>query len=144
MTDEEAIKLINTMILAMCLSDPNIAIGEVEEVKTALNMAINALKNQTSEDLISRKAVLDLAKDLTFEGGCKHRCVDVIKIIELPSAEPKTAKCHEVYKAHEMIEDRLHCSCGCELVITRQWDLYNYCPNCGAKIVVQRRKIKNK
>lgn len=44
MTSEEAIKLINTMILAMCLSDPSIAIGEVEEVKTALIMAIKALQ----------------------------------------------------------------------------------------------------
>lgn len=56
-----------------------------------LEMAICAFKNkQTDGDLISRKEVLGLAKDLTFEGGCKHRCVDVIKIIELPSAE-KTA-----------------------------------------------------
>ena len=44
MTIDEAIKLINTMILAMCLSDSGIAIGEVEEVKTALNMAIMALE----------------------------------------------------------------------------------------------------
>lgn len=42
-------------------------------------------EKRTNDDLISRQAVLDLAKDLTFEGGCKHRCVDVIKIYELPS-----------------------------------------------------------
>lgn len=75
MTNEEAIKLLTRLINKS---------KDGYEVQ-ALNMAINALENQTSEDLISRKAVLDLAKDLTFEGGCKHRCVDVIKIYELPS-----------------------------------------------------------
>ena len=45
---------------------------------------------QISGDLISRQAVLDLAKDLTFEGGCKHRCIDVTEVYHLPSAE-KTA-----------------------------------------------------
>ena len=58
------------------------------ETREALDMAITALS--ADGDLISRQAVLDLAKDLTFEGGCKHRCVDVIKIYELPSVE-KTA-----------------------------------------------------
>lgn len=38
-------------------------------------------------------------------------------------------------KAHEMFEDRLHCSCGLEWVITGHWNKYNYCPNCGAKAV---------
>ena len=37
------------------------------------------------------------------------------------------------YKAHEMIEDRLHCKCGCEMVITGEWEKYDYCPKCGAK-----------
>ena len=44
MTIDEAIKLINTMLLTMHLSDPTIAIGGVEEVETALNMAIMALE----------------------------------------------------------------------------------------------------
>lgn len=35
--------------------------------------------------------------------------------------------------AHEMIEDRLHCSCGMEKVITGHWEEYNYCPKCGRK-----------
>lgn len=61
MTNEEAIKLINTMLLVMHLSDPSIAIGGVEEVEIALNMAIKALK-QTDGDLISRT---DLLKDIT-------------------------------------------------------------------------------
>ena len=50
----------------------------------------------TDGDLISRQAVLDLAKDLTFEGGCKHRCVDVTEIHCLPSE--KTAEWISVRK----------------------------------------------
>lgn len=40
------------------------------------------------------------------------------------------------YKAHEMIEDRLHCKCGCEMVITGEWEKYDHCPKCGAKVEV--------
>lgn len=56
-TTEYAIKLINTMILALCLSDPSIAIGEVEEVKTALNMAIKALHLFDKLDTIITKQI---------------------------------------------------------------------------------------
>ncbi len=38
-------------------------------------------------DLISRKSVLALAKDVTLEGGAKHRCIDASQIHELPSAQ---------------------------------------------------------
>lgn len=61
-------------------------------VKNALEMAIKALENQANEDLISRKSVLDLAKDLTFEGGCKHRCVDVLDIYSLPTMKESEGK----------------------------------------------------
>lgn len=43
-----------------------------------------------AEDLISRQAVLDLAKDIeipTANGVVKHRCIDATEIYELPSAE---------------------------------------------------------
>lgn len=50
MTNEEAIKLINTMLLAMHLSDPSIAIGGVEEVETALDMAISALEQTNTAE----------------------------------------------------------------------------------------------
>lgn len=49
---------------------------------------LKAYKEQ-SGDAISRQAVLDLAKDLTFEGGCKHRCVDVLDIYSLPTMKKK-------------------------------------------------------
>lgn len=40
-----------------------------------------------NDDLIRRADVLALAKDVTLEGGAKHRCIDATMIHELPSAE---------------------------------------------------------
>lgn len=66
--------------------------GRKDYVMECLDTAINLLSNKTDGDLISRQAVLALAKDLTFEGGCKHRCVDVTEIHCLPSAEETANK----------------------------------------------------
>jgi len=41
-----------------------------------------------NSDLIRRRDVLALAKDVTLQNGCKHRCIDATMIHELPSAEP--------------------------------------------------------
>ena len=40
------------------------------------------------DDLISRQAVLDLAKDLKFDNGYRHRCIDPDNVRELPSVIP--------------------------------------------------------
>ena len=79
MTNEEAIKLINTMLLAMHLSDPSIAIGGVEEVETALDMAISALEHtNTAEWKIVGKTTLHYECSKCGEAGdkwdkyCKH------------------------------------------------------------------------
>lgn len=49
---------------------------------------------------------------------------------------PERKDDYECTKAHEMIEDRLHCRrCG-DRVITGEWDDYNYCPKCGKKAKV--------
>lgn len=42
------------------------------------------------EDLVSRKAVLDLAKDICVpapSGECRHKSIDPMEIYKLPSAE---------------------------------------------------------
>ena len=46
-------------------------------------------------DLISRQKVLELAKDVVLQGGCKHRCIDATMIYELPSAEPEIIHCRD-------------------------------------------------
>ena len=47
--------------------------------------------NRENDDLIRRQDVLALAKDITLQNGCKHRCIDATMIHELPSAQ-KTGK----------------------------------------------------
>lgn len=42
-----------------------------------------------TDDLISRKKVMQLARDVTLEGGIKHRCIDATQIWEVPSAQPQ-------------------------------------------------------
>ena len=37
-------------------------------------------------------------------------------------------------KQHEMVEDRIHCDCGCEMIITGNWDKFLFCPTCGASL----------
>ena len=41
-------------------------------------------------DLIERKAVSALAKDVTLQNGVKHRCIDATQIYEIPSVQPET------------------------------------------------------
>lgn len=51
-----------------------------------------------NDDLIRRADVLALAKDVTLDGGAKHRCIDATMIHELPSAEREYAVdewCHD-------------------------------------------------
>lgn len=40
------------------------------------------------DDLIRRKDVLALSKDVTLKNGAKHRCVDTTEIRILPSVQP--------------------------------------------------------
>lgn len=47
------------------------------------------MKGSIMQDLISRKAVLSLAKDVILKGGAKHRCVDATEIKLLPSTQPE-------------------------------------------------------
>ena len=99
------------------------------------------------DDLISRQAVMSLAKDIcvpTKEGSIyPHRCIDPDAIRELPSAQPerKTGK----WIKHK---DRScwHCSeCNADDYYAYSWDCDtgeykfqdNFCPNCGAKMEVE-------
>lgn len=96
-----------------------------------------------SDDLIRRADALALAKDVTLEGGAKHRCIDATMIHELPSAEPTTADCWgcKCSKMERLTERRGKwvykktmnlCQCSeCKKLFLPQMQAYNYCPNCG-------------
>ena len=107
------------------------------------------------DDTISRQDVINAIENEIKKGGlgsCFASFDDSQKfrgeIEQLPSVQPTSNTQKDVEKhvesalkkrcekAHEMIEDRLHCSCGIEWIITGRWDEYNYCPNCGTKIQI--------
>lgn len=53
-------------------------------------------------EYINRQAVLSLAKDVTLEGGAKHRCVDATEICLLPSADVvEVVRCNDCKHADE-------------------------------------------
>lgn len=89
------------------------------------------------DDLISRKSVLALAKDVTLEGGAKHRCIDATQIYELPSSAQKTGKWIVVSDGYGNGEATA-CICECSECKDTIWVYkkadrkWNYCPNCGA------------
>ena len=80
MTKEQAIELIKEYKVAK-VEFPN----DLQE--QALDMAIKSLEQPTSDDCVSRQAVLDKAWDVLYEGEY-IQVVDVGDIQELPSVTP--------------------------------------------------------
>lgn len=81
-----------------------------------------------NDDLISRRAVLELAKDIIFKypdgTEYKHRCIDPDDVRKLPSAE----------KRGKWVFDGCGTSCsecGYRPKLSGGW---NYCPVCGARM----------
>ena len=65
----------------------------MNEIEKDLQLDNNSTElNRENDELISRKAVLALARDMTLEGGVKHRCIDATQIYELPSAQQIEAR----------------------------------------------------
>ena len=85
------------------------------------------------KDLISRKAVLGLAKDIcvpTKDGEYRHRSIDPIDVMELPSAEPeRTMKVKKVIRVSSVIRTGRCGNCGYDVI-----DSYKHCPGCGVKL----------
>ena len=93
------------------------------------------------DDLISKRAVLELAHDLKIpmndhngeEYTYSHRCIDPHAILELPSAQKK-GKWIEINLGYGGIN--YGCSCCKEVFILMDGtpfdNLYFFCPHCGA------------
>ena len=94
-------------------------------------MAIKALRQEPSGDLISRQAVNEIINDIRDCISVEGYCAILERLKKLPSVNPQEPKTghwidREVYDA-----DRWKCSeCG-------RTEPYkeNYCPNCGARMV---------
>ena len=100
------------------------------------------------DDLISRQAAINLAKDIcvtTEDGGIyRHRCIDPDEIRELPSAQLELKK--GKWTPHRLISreyigtilvnvsyDYWFCD-TCGYRVKDGQPMYNFCPNCGAKM----------
>lgn len=79
--------------------------GGLPKIDRAINCVteLSTYSVKAEGDLISRKAVLNLAKDLTFEGGCKHRCIDATEIELLPTYSAERETLHDSINA--VLED---------------------------------------
>ena len=126
MSREEAITIIGNLEDKDILFNP----CDVQDAKT---MAIKALEQEPSGDLISRQAVIEKAVYTETEEGWYGYTVDIDYIKSLPSVkqEPKTG-----YWVHK--GQGIYCSeCGKEsgynpFGASRFSD---YCPACGVKMV---------
>ena len=93
-----------------------------------------------SEDLISRQAVLALAKDICVpvkDGSeYRHRCIDLLDVMEIPSAEPEERKKGKWEIARKQTKSPLLARCSeCKHYEGVEWivlDRPNFCPHCGA------------
>ena len=109
------------------------AIGEKEDYT---GVAIQALE-QECEDAVSRRAVLDKAWDVPYDG--KYiQVVDVGDIKDLPPVTPAREKGKWINRSSTSCGIRYvasECSC-CHKKTFFDCDelLYRYCPNCGAKM----------
>jgi len=94
----------------------------------ALSMAIKALEQEPSGDLISREAVLDLFQDNV---STLHNYARVWEAVEeMPSVTPTERTGHWSHDGSHW-KNRFICSeCGYKLFD----EPTNYCPNCGCRM----------
>lgn len=84
-----------------------------------------------SNDLISRQAAIDAFMMATADGDKAEWCEYVIR--QVPSVQPEQTKGKwEKGVSENGLATALFCSaCNYE---NKQWNEWNYCPNCGAKM----------
>jgi NADH pyrophosphatase NudC (nudix superfamily) len=156
MTREEAIAIIRKEYLCVdrdCDIEKNcgrcdLMMPSKEPILEAYKMAIQALEQEPSGDLISREEVLENAfKIYTHECGLLE-VVGVATIKTLPSIKPqesKTGHWEEVGDEYIQVYDlngiqscgdeRICSECGFETVfIGEHCSQYKFCPNCGARM----------
>ena len=96
------------------------------KVGEALDMAIKALEQEPCEDAISRDAAIDLIADFELSMDEVVRGVHALPSV---TSQPKTG--HWIKKGNT-----LKCPlCGAKGADIKDDYCFNYCPNCGAKMV---------
>lgn len=101
-----------------------------DELNEALDMAIKALEQEPCEDCISRET----ARRIVDSGRTRRHMIDMILATPPVIPQPKIGRWIFVDKAKE----HAHCSeCDYGDVDLFNGRPHNYCPNCGAKILVK-------
>ena len=151
MTREEAIDIIKSE----CYVFNPLNFDRSTMVNTALDMAVNALKQEPCEDVISRQAVIDAlwkalyeyedktekqfleSEELDVYDWFQHRIfvqnmsdIDRQTILNLPSVTPQPKIGRWVFKHNS---SDIWCSC-CNASYDETPQTFYYCPNCGAKM----------
>lgn len=96
-------------------------------------------------DLISRQAAIEMAVDVETPQGAYERAIYVDDLMALPSAdavEVESATIHNEgitfsYRKKGKWINKNGGLANCSICGERwgAWDVMNYCPNCGAKMV---------
>lgn len=144
MTNEEAVRLLNTFVAATYIK--GLPIGKVEDVREALDMGVVALSN-SDKDSISRQAAIEKMQELEDEDikayGCSipegfdgKRAIEALKA--LSSIQPKTGhwiydKSIENWRCSECKETpKTMGYCGSANFMAEH---FKFCNHCGARMV---------
>ena len=99
MTREEAIKYLNTMLFALYVKDGHqIPLGDKNEVKTAIQMAIEALQRcQEIDNKFANATETDWVKEGFTDAEVKDICDEARKALQTEPLEVEAAKLQQAY-----------------------------------------------
>ena len=110
----------------------------IYEGKTIREWVELLAKQQPCEDCISRQALIEKATSWDKHFADSERCVSLTDIQNAPSVTPQPKIGRWIKKDGFDGDEYYDCSeCGesfCLIDGTPTDNLYNYCPNCGAKL----------
>ncbi len=107
--------------------------------KEALNMAIKALEQESSEDCVSRKFMYELGATCIATRDKNYKLIALSTIENLPPVQPKPRVGHWIYD--KRIENWKCSECGCSpktigYVGNAEFmrEHFKYCAHCSAKM----------
>lgn len=129
MTREEARERLRG-ILTEAVEFENSVCYVTEEDREPLEIAIKALEQEPCEDAISRQAIIDEMEKRHAEGDCITKGF----VKNLPPVNPQVKTGHWIY-VDECHEHGRCSECGYGSVDLVGGELWNFCPNCGCRMV---------